>query len=288
MTTSVVTSRVSDYEYDTRCLLSDPDRQVTDNCEYCEFPHAPTANKIGKRFNFLEEGSVAHLGGVPHRLCEWPSLLDNDPRVEPGLKLIFGYEKFLDYEKFQGTKTYMLYCQHDLIDEEPLKSSCGLNSRNVDLALGHKMLSKGRKYRKNIDPRSETLYAPNTFWDCLNPEAMPCRVALRVNSGDNIYIATFIGIGETWIHKPCDLIVIRDGNVMEEHTVPLNVGDLVNIESQEQDGQSCIGTKWGRRIQDSKYVSVGINSRRDSGRNPNMYWIIVSGQSTSFMHEGKW
>ncbi len=283
MATSVVTSRVSDYEYDTRCLLSDPDRQVTTKCEYCEFPHAPTANKIGKRFNFLEEGAVTHLGGVPHRLCEWSSLLDNDPRVEPGLKLIFGYEKF------QETKTYMLYCQNDvLIDKKPLESSYGLNSRNVNLALGHEMLSKGRKYRKDIDPRSETLYAPNTFWDCLNPEAMPCRVALRVNSGDNIYIGTFIGIGETWIHKPCDLIVIRDGNVVDEHTVPLNVGDLVNIENQEQAGQSCIGSKWGCRIPGSKYVSVDINSRRDMGRNQNMYTIMSYGRSTPFMHEGKW
>jgi len=278
MATPFVTSRVSDYDYNIGRLLSDPDRQVTDNCKYCEFPHAPTANKIGKRFNFLEEGTVNHLGGVPHRLCEWPSLLNNDPRVEPGLKLILGYEKF------DGTKTYMLYCQNDV--KEPLEYSCGLNSRNVNLVLDYKMPTKVPKYVKAIDRCSELLYAPNTFWDCLNPEAMPCRVALRVNSGNNIYIATFIGIGETWIHKPCDLIVIRDGNVIEEHTVPLNVGDLINIDSQEQGGQSRMGTKWGNRIPGSKIVSVGINSKRDIGR--PMYSIVNYAPSAWFMHVGEW
>jgi hypothetical protein len=283
MATPFVPSRVSDYEYDTGRILSDPHRQVTVKCEYCEFPHAPSANKIGKYFNCLEEGSVNHLGGVPHRLCEWNSLFDNDPRVEPGLKLI------LSYEKFEGNKTHFLYCQNDVFFvKQHLEYSCGLSFKKVDLVLGHKMLSKGRKYRKDIDPRSETLYAPNTFWDCLNPEAMPCRVALRVNSGNNIYIATFIGIGETWINKPCDLIVIRGGNVIEEHTVPLKVGDLVNIESQEQEGQSRSRTKWGNSIPGSKIVNVGIYSKRDSGRSQNMYSIVNYAPSAWFMHEGQW
>jgi len=280
MATPFVPSRVSDYEYDTGCLLSDPNRQVTAKCEYCEFPHAPTANKIGKRFNFLEEGSVAHLGGVPHRLCEWPSLFDNDPRVEPGLKLILGYEKF------EGNKTHFLYCQNDV--KEPLEYSGGINSKSVNLVLDHKMPTKVPKYVKAIDRCNELLYAPDTFWDCLNPEAMPCRVALRVKSDNDNYIATFIGIGETWINKPCDLSVIRDGNVIEEHTVPLNVGDLINIDSQEQEGQSSMRTKWGKSMPGSKIVGVTISSKRDIGRRKNMYSILNYDPSAWFMHEGKW
>ncbi len=196
-------------------------RQVTATCKYCEFPHAPTADEIGKGFIGLEVGSIAHLGGVPHRLCEWPSLFDNDPRVEPG--------------------------------------------------------------REFIDQCGESLSAPNTFWDCLNPEAMPCRVALRVKSSDDKYIATFIGIGETWINKPCDLIVIRrNGEVIDQHTVPLNFGDLININCQEQGLNSSIGTKWGKLMPGSKIIHVGIYFKRDSP----MYVIGTIDSSAVFMHEG--
>jgi hypothetical protein len=256
---STIDGTTTDYIYDETQLLNNGP-YLMDNCKFCKnkIDHNPSFDRVGKRFAFMNTGSIVHAGGVPYLNSECSQIDDDqdDPRVLAPSKWRVYVEKF--YTNIPGDKpkyTQVVQFPNDFhLLEVPLFDNMMYYFNNPEKVA--KCLSSGRKCRKSSYPKYETCYAPDTVWECMNPEALSYMFALQVSNNKRI----FLGPGQTLIKNPCDLIVINNGNVVKEHTIHLNNGDKIDFSPQEQDGQSSMGlNKWGDRTNNTVGISSGRN-----------------------------